>query len=106
MVNVLESHGRNEARAYAVLDVPPPRPEPPVVAERVLVVEPRATATLRRGARAASGPRNAEQKVWPLPPPPAVDLPDGLPADKAQRVHLDPESVARWKAEAKAKEQA
>jgi hypothetical protein len=102
-VNVLESHGRNEARAYAVLDVPPARPEPPMAEERVLVVDPRTTSTVR-AARAASSPRNADQKAWPLPPPPAIDLPDGLPATEAQRVHIDPELVARWRAEAKDEE--
>ena len=106
-MNVLESHGQNEARAYAVIDMPPSRPEPPLPSERVLVVDPRMTSTANSGAaRTASGPRDPSQKAWPPPPPPAIDLPDGLPATKAQRVFIDPQLVAEWRAEAKLKETA
>jgi hypothetical protein len=102
---VLESNGQNEARAYAVMEVPPPRVVPPVDAERVQIGDPRQVVTAPSGTRRPGlGPRNAEQASWPLLGPPGVDLPDALPATKAQRVLLDPELVARWRVEAKMKE--
>ncbi len=100
--SVLTSNGQNEARAYAMLEVPAPRSEPHIDLERVHLSDPRHVATAPSSAtRACLGPRNVDQKVWPPPPPPGLELPDGLPADKAQRVRLDPELVARWRAEAK-----
>ena len=75
------------------------------VAERVQVADPRQTATAP--LRAARGRRPAQPPAEGVAPaettPPAVELPDGLPATKAQRVVLDPELVARWQAEAAAK---
>ncbi len=97
----LWSGGQNEARVYAVLDVPEPRPEPSMPPERVYVVQPQRASTLRKGAApVGSGPRNPDQRVWPPPPPPGVDLPDGLPATKAQRVLIDPELISQWREEA------
>src|SRR5262249_18221798 len=97
--------GQNEARAYAVMEVPPPRPEPRAEADRVRLADPRRVATAPNGTRRPGpGPRNPDQDAWPLPPPPGADLPDALPATKAQRVLLDPDLVARWRAEAKLKE--
>ncbi len=98
--NVLRSNGQNEAHAYAMLDVPPSRPEPPVDLERVHLRDPRRVPTAPIGA-VLTGPRNPEQRVWPAPAPPGVDLPDALPATKAQRVLIDPDLIAQWRAEAK-----
>ena len=42
-----------------------------MAAERVLIVDPRMTSTVRSGSPAASGPRNMDQRAWPLPLPPA-----------------------------------
>jgi hypothetical protein len=99
--SIVASNGQSEARAYLVVDVPPPGPEPALALERVQILDPRQTSTLVNGAvRAGSGPRNPEQRDVSLPKPPGVELPDGLPATKAQRIFLDPEVVARWRAEA------
>ena len=106
-MKVLGSSGENEAWAYAVIVVPPVCPEPFMDTERVRIADPRLTATAPRGIeRAGSGPRDPGQTAWPPPKAPGVDLPDGLPATKAQRVHIDPELVAQWRAEAKMKETA
>jgi hypothetical protein len=106
-VQVLRSNGENEARAYAEVEVRPSPPERDIEVERVAIVDPRHTSTVRRGARrAGAGPRNPEQDAWPARKPPSVDLPDGRPATKAQRVMIDPELAARWRAEAKMKESA
>jgi hypothetical protein len=103
-VHVLESNGQNEARAYAVVVVPPAHPEPEEDLERVQIVDPRhATTAVTGGAPAGSGPRNPEQRSPSPAKPPEIDLPDALPATKAQRVLIDPEVVARWRAEAKEK---
>jgi hypothetical protein len=104
-VQVLRSNGENEARAYAKVEVRPSAQEPEVEVARVRIVDPRHTSTVTRGARRA-GPRNPQQDVWPARKPPGVDLPDGRPATKAQRVMIDPELVAQWRAEAKMKESA
>jgi hypothetical protein len=104
-MQTLTSNGSNEARAHAVVLVRPSRPEPAVAIDRVQIVDPRHTSTVRLGpASAGSGPRNPEQTMWAPPELPAIDLPDGLPATKAQRVFISPELVASWRAEAKEKE--
>ena len=105
-MDVLRSNGENEARVHATVELPVRRVEPTVNQgeARVQIADPQQTSTVRRSARrAGAGPRNPQAKV--LPPaataPPAVELPDGLPATKAQRVILDPEVVARWRARAR-----
>jgi hypothetical protein len=103
---IVTSNGRNVARAYLVVAVPLPRPEPALELYRVRSVDPRQTPTLAKGAaRPASGPRNPDQRTAALPRPPGIELPDGLPATKAQRVLIDPELVAQWRAEALAAEE-
>jgi hypothetical protein len=104
-MQVLRSNGENEARAYVEVEVPPSPPAPAVEIDRVRIVDPRDTVTVRRGAP-RSTPPNPQQRVWPPQAPPAVDLPDALPATKAQRVILDPALVARWRAQAARKENA
>jgi hypothetical protein len=102
---VLRSNGGNEERAYAVLALPPTCPEPTGEAERVQIVDPRHTSTVRSGdARPGSGPRNLDQKTWPPPKPPGIELPDGLPATKQQRIYIDPALVAEWREEARMRE--
>jgi hypothetical protein len=102
-VGVLESNGMNEARAYVIVVVYPAQPEPILEHERVQIVDPRATSTVRSGAPCPSaGPRNPDQRVWPAAKAPGIELPDGLPATKAQRVRIDPELMAQWRAEAAA----
>ncbi len=105
MQEMVHSNGKNEARAYAVVAVRASRPEPTIEVERVQIVDPRHTSTVQLSTSpAGAGPRNLEQTAWPTPEPPAIDLPDRLPPTKAQRVFLDPALVARWRAEAAAKE--
>ena len=106
-MDVLRSNGEDEMRVYAKLDLPPRRVEPEVKREdRVQLTDPRQTSTARRSARRA-GPRNPQART--LPPAEtarlAVELPDGLPMTKAQRIVLDPAVVARWRAEARQAEQ-
>jgi hypothetical protein len=104
MSAILRSDGQREARAYTLATVPAPRPEPPLQGERVAVCDPRDSCTAPSSARAAgTGPRNADQAVWPPPGPPALDLPDALPATKAQRVYIDPALAAQWREEARRK---
>jgi len=103
-VKMLSSNGEKEARAYAKAEVPPSPPEPVMENERVQIVDPRHTVTLPSPLpRLGRAPRNPEQKAWPIPRPAGIELPDGRPATKAQRVFLDPELVAQWRAEAKLK---
>jgi hypothetical protein len=102
-VQVLESNGKNEARAYAVVVVRPAHPEPAEEVERVQIVDPRHATTVTGVAPAGSGPRNPQQRSPSPAKPPEIDLPDALPATKAQRVLIDPELVARWRAEAEEK---
>jgi len=104
---MLSSNGENEARAYTTADVPRSHPEPITETERVQIVDPRHTLTVPSGVPCAgSAPRNPNQKVWALPKPAGIELPDQRPATKAQRVFLDPALVAQWRAEARMKESA
>jgi hypothetical protein len=100
-VQVLESNGKLEARAYAIVVLRPAPPEPAAELERVLILDPRQATTVVPGAvPSGTGPRNPDQKVPSPARSPAIELPDALPATKAQRVLIDPELVAQWRAEA------
>ncbi len=106
-VKMLRSNGENVARVYAKVELRASPPEPVLATERVQIVDPRNTSTLPGGPPSSrAAPRNPEQKVFPAPKPPGIELPDALPATKAQRVLLDPELVAQWRAEARMKESA
>jgi hypothetical protein len=101
---MLWSNGKNEARAYAQAEVRRSPHAPAMESERVQIVDPRHTSTMPMGPPCLGSPRNPDQKVWALPQPAGVELPDRRPATKAQRVFLDPELVAQWRAEANMKE--
>jgi len=103
MMGVLCSDGKATARAYVLIAAPLSVPEPSAPAERVLCVDPLRTPTVRRGEPRGSGPRNPDQRAWPAPVVPAVELPDRRPATKTQRVILDPDLVAQWRADARTK---
>lgn len=106
-MRTLRSNGENVARVFVRLEIPASPPGPAMQIERVQIVDPRHTATMPGGPPSSRPePRNPEQMVFPAPKPPGVDLPDALPATKAQRVLLDPELIAQWRAEAKLKESA
>ena len=102
MAAVLQSNGEARAAVYTVVALRPPSPEPAAVPERVQLRDPRRTPTARGGTRRpGAGPRDAAQRVWPPPEPPAVELPDGRAATEAQRVLVDPggrRAVARGSA--------
>jgi hypothetical protein len=103
---VLTSDGEPEARAYAEASVPRTQPPPPMPEARVQLVDPHETETLA-GSPASSGPRNPEQMIFPAPKPPGVELPDGRPIMKTQRIIIDPELLAQWdREEAERKEAA
>lgn len=89
----LGSNGEREARAYVKCSIPTSRPEPPLDAARVVVCDPRLTAS---GGSKSSGPRNPEQSVWPAPKAPGIELPDRRPLHKAQRFWIDPELLEQW----------
>jgi hypothetical protein len=106
-VKMLCSNGKSEARAYATAGVRLSTPAPEVEIERVQIVNPRHTLTMPSGVPCGgSAPRNPEQKVLALPRHPGIELPDRRPATKAQRVFIDPELAAQWRAEAMLKETA
>jgi len=99
--NTIRSDGERSMRGYACLDVPPPAPEPPAMLARVVITEPRSGS--RSGWPQGAAPRNPEQTRFPAPRPPGVELLDGLPMAKAQRIWLDPEQLAAWDEEERAK---
>lgn len=94
----LRSDGALNARGYATAAVPPARPSPVLEAERILIVDPRRTATLPASQRAGAGPRAPEQLRRPKPSA-GIELPDARPLTKAQRVWIDPELLVQWAAE-------
>jgi len=95
---ILRSNGENEARAHARFTVPAHRDAPPIEDERVVLVDPRRAETVS-GPPASSGPRDPQQKVWPTPKAPGIEMPDGRPLMKAQRFWIDPELLERWERE-------
>jgi hypothetical protein len=99
-MTLIWSNGEPSARGYAVATVRPSAPEPPSP-ERVVLVHPARTPTVT-GSPVGAGPRNPDQKVWPPPARPAIELPDQRPLTKAQRFWIDPELIARWDREAAA----
>lgn len=103
---VLRSDGEDQARAYVESEVPPSRAVPEVAGERVAIVDPRATTTVRRYEGATgSGPRNPDQKSPPRDEDdePSVELPEGLPLTAPQSVFVPPELAAKWREEARRK---
>jgi hypothetical protein len=96
----LRSDGALNARGYVTATVPPAPPIPVPEAERVVIVDPRRTATTPTSERPGGNPRAPEQRLLPEPST-GIELPDGRPLTKAQRVWVDPEVIARWKAEAR-----
>jgi hypothetical protein len=98
---VLCSNGALAAKVHASVIVRPSAPEPPHPAERVELGHPRRVPTARSGSpRGDLGPRVPEQRTLVPAESPAVDLPDDRSAREAQRVFIDPELAAKWRAEA------
>jgi hypothetical protein len=92
---ILRSNGETMARAYIELVVPSCRPEPPTLLERVVLVDPRHTVTLS-GPPKGAGARNPDQRVFPTPKAPGIEMPDARPLMKAQRFWIDPELLEQW----------
>jgi len=97
----LRSNGEAALAVYVAPHVAPPTPAPGVVddGERIALADPRSTATVElRALSLRAGPRNPEQRTLPSSEP-HVELPDGRPLTRAQRVMIPPELIARWRRE-------
>ena len=99
----IRSNGELAMRGYAVAASPAPAPEPSLPVERVVIVDPRRAETLTDPR--SSGPRDPSQTVWPPPKAPQIELPDGQPLTKGQRIWIDPELLAQWEREEAARRQ-
>jgi hypothetical protein len=96
---IFQSNGEPVARAYAIVRVPSSVVAPIVELTRVEIVDPRRTATLRSDRPRSPGPREPTQKARPAPKRPGIELPDGRPIMKTQRIFVDPELVEQWEQE-------
>jgi hypothetical protein len=97
---ILRSDGGASARAYVEFPVPASAPEPALETARVVLADP-TRAPAPPGPPRGPGPRNPDQAAPPAPRPPGVELPDGLPLMKAQRIWIDPELIEQWEEEAR-----
>lgn len=100
MTRTLRSNGETKLALY-VAPYAPPAGAPGAVddGERVTLCDPRSTETVELRALALRrGPRNPEQRTLRSPEP-RVELPDGRPLTRAQRVLVPPELMARWRRE-------
>jgi hypothetical protein len=100
---IYRSNGEQSLRSYIVCDVPPFRTPPAETEARVVLADPRLTATAKRGP-ITSGPRNADEMVWPRPKTPGIQMPDARPLNKAQHFIVDPDLLAQWEQEARGKQ--
>jgi hypothetical protein len=96
---VFLTNGEPVARAYAIVRVPSPIAAPLVELSRVEILDPRRTATLRSDRPRGPGPRDPKQNAWPGLKRPGVELPDGRPILKTQRIFVDPELIEQWQQE-------
>jgi hypothetical protein len=102
--HTLSSDGEPSARAYAVVIMPSrTTPEPLMEPDRVVITDPHRTVTVGAGATASSGPRDPEQTQPLRAKSPGIELPDGLPLSKAQRIWVDPDQIAAWEEEERRK---
>jgi hypothetical protein len=101
-LRTLRSNGETEASAYVETVLPASRAEPALEEERVAIVDPRHTPTLRLDKPPqTSGPRNEAQATLPEPGELAVELPDARPTTTSQLVVVPPELAAQWREEAR-----
>jgi hypothetical protein len=94
-----QTNGESIARAYAIVRVPSPIAAPLVELARVEIVDPRRTVTLRVDRPQGLGPRDPAQNEWRGAKRLRVELPDGRPILKTQRIFVDPELVEQWEQE-------
>ena len=99
---IYRSNGEDCLRVFFACGAPRSAAPPVELEARVVLTEPRLTATAERGV-VGSGPRNPDEKVWPRPKAPAVQMPDARPLNKAQHFILDPDLLAEWDGEAETK---
>jgi hypothetical protein len=100
---IYRSNGEHSLRAYVAGDVPRFRAPPAETEARVVLADPRLTATVKRGP-ITSGPRNADEMVWPRPKTPGIQMPDARPLNNAQHFIVDPDLLAQWEQEARGKQ--
>ena len=96
---IFQTNGEPVARAYAIVRLPSPIVAPLVELSRVEILDPRRTVTLRGDRPRGPGPRDPRQKAWQGEKRLSVELPDGRPIMKTQRVFVDPELVDQWEQE-------
>ena len=94
-----QTNGEPVARAYAIVRVPSPIVPPVVELARVEILDPRRAVTLHGDRARGRGPRDPAQKEWRGAKRPRVELPDGRPILKTQRVFVDPELIELWEQE-------
>ena len=94
-----QTNGEPVARAYAIVRVPSPIVAPLVELARVEILDPRRTVTLRVDRPQGPGPRDPAQHAWRGAKRLRIELPDGRPILKTQRVFVDPELVEQWEQE-------
>jgi hypothetical protein len=91
---VLKTGGEDSASAYASSDVPEAVDGPTLDVDRVKLVPPSQTPTVKLADLAKrAGPRAPDQMVKPKPKGP-VALPEGRPLTKMQELEIDPDFLA------------
>jgi hypothetical protein len=99
---VLKTAGEASAAAYAEGEVPDATDCPTIEVDRVRIVSPTQTPTVKLADRAkGSGPRAPDQMVKPTPKGP-VELPEGRPVTKMQVIEIDPEFLLELETRRKA----
>ena len=91
---VIKTAGEDSARAYAVGELREEGEHPTMEMDRVKIVPPSQTPTVRLAeARKGAGPRAPDQMELPKPRP-AVYLPEGRPLTKLQEFEIDEDFLA------------
>lgn len=72
---------------------------PAVESARVQLLNPAEVPAPGDARVKGAGPRNPDQRTAPVAKGPCVELPDGRPVMKAQRIWIDPELLLKWEEE-------
>jgi hypothetical protein len=89
--DTLKTGGEAAARGYAAADVPAATLCPTMEMDKVRILPPTQTPTVKLGDLAnPTGPRDPDAKTKPKPKPP-VELPEGRPTTAMQVIEIDPE---------------
>jgi hypothetical protein len=90
---VLATAGEDSAAGYAVAEVPEETEHPTIDLDRVRIVPPSQTPTVRLGDLAKRpGPRAPDQMEMPKPKGP-IELPEGRPVTATQVIEVDPDFI-------------